>query len=140
MSPQLFFHISKWQSLKQFTPARGLRQADLISLYLFILCDEVLSRLLQKAQDEWQVSGIVISRRCLAISHLMLVDNVFLFGRASSLEAEAMRDCLVTYQWSSVVFSPNFKSSCKQPILCVLSMREIVGDVKYLGNPLFFLP
>lgn len=54
-----------------FEPKKGLRQGDSLSLYLFILCSEVLSRLLEK---DSKIQGIKISKTALEITHLMYAD------------------------------------------------------------------
>jgi hypothetical protein len=49
--------------LNIFIPSRGLRQRDHLSLYLFILCQDVLSRFLEKqlVDAEGGISGVKAS-------------------------------------------------------------------------------
>lgn len=73
---------------------RGLRQGDLLSPYLYILCAEVLSGLLTKAQQESHIQGISIATNASAISHLLYADDSILFCRAKTSEAKANMDIL----------------------------------------------
>lgn len=72
-----------------FLPSVGLRQGDPISPYLFILCMNVLSSLMIKAQDEGSLKGIKVSRRALPINNLIYADDVFLFFKANLESCEA---------------------------------------------------
>uniref|UniRef100_A0A803PFM8 Reverse transcriptase domain-containing protein n=1 Tax=Cannabis sativa TaxID=3483 RepID=A0A803PFM8_CANSA len=51
------------KSQKKTYPGRGLRQGDPISPYLFVLCNDVLSRMLDRSQDRGDIHGIKISRK-----------------------------------------------------------------------------
>lgn len=51
-------------------PQRGLRQGDPLSPYLFILCAEGLSALLQKAEHEGRIQGIKICRGAPSVNHI----------------------------------------------------------------------
>jgi len=51
-------------------PQRGLRQGNPLSPYLFILCAEGLSALLQKAEQEGKLEGIKICQRAPRVNHL----------------------------------------------------------------------
>lgn len=53
--------------------SRGLRQGDLISPYLFLLCVEGLSAMLRKEEREGHIKGVAICRRAPRISHLLMI-------------------------------------------------------------------
>ena len=85
----------------QFRPKRGLRQGDPLSPYLFILCQEVLSRILEKEFMEKNISGGKASIGNTPITHVMYLDDIVLFSEARMREANAINDCLEKYcRWS----------------------------------------
>ena len=78
----------------QFRPKRGLRQGDPLSPYLFILCQEVLSRILEKEFMEKNISGVKASIGSTPITHVMYANNIVLFSKACRREANAINDYL----------------------------------------------
>ncbi|XP_021774657.1 uncharacterized protein LOC110738567 [Chenopodium quinoa] len=100
-----------------FRPQRGLCQRDPLSSYLFVLCMEVLSAMLRKAESEGLFQGIKIARRALVISHLFFADDSLLFFQVSPLACEHVMNVLsalcdisgqmLNLQKSFVKFSPN---------------------------------
>ena len=53
-------------------PSRGIRQGDPLSPYLFLLCAEGFTFLLEKAQLEGHIHGVSICRRAPIISNLFM--------------------------------------------------------------------
>lgn len=60
-------------------PSWGLRQGDAISPYLFLLCAEVLSRLISYAESRELIYGVRICREAPSISHLFFADDSLVF-------------------------------------------------------------
>lgn len=67
-----------------FTPGRGLKQCDPLSLFLFILCSEFLTRLIHREEFLDKIHGIKVCRNAPAIFHLMYADDILLMSRANS--------------------------------------------------------
>ncbi|KAM6588709.1 uncharacterized protein LOC115718119 [Cannabis sativa] len=134
--------------LKKLIPQRGLRQGDPLSPFLFLLCQEVLSKLISKAEAQNEVHGIKIAHSATPISHLMFADDTILFARANSNEANKLMACLSTYEsWSGqscsksksgVLFSKNMSIERKSDILGILNINQVNGDERHLGNPFVF--
>lgn len=78
-------------------PARGLRQGDHLSSYLFILCTNIMSRLLEANPV---VQGIKVGRNTPAISHPLYVDDLLMAGRKNMRSAKAFWECFDKfYYW-----------------------------------------
>lgn len=86
------------EPIEPFQPQRGLRQGDPLSPYIYIICAEVLSRLITKAQQDGSITGISIATNAPAISHLLYADDSILFCRARPEEATTIMNILETYQ------------------------------------------
>ena len=63
----------------QFSPTRGLRQRDLLSCYLFILCVEVLSGLIIKSQESRVIHSVKILRSLKYHTCYLQIIIVFFF-------------------------------------------------------------
>ena len=64
---------------KPFILARGLRQGNPLSPYLFLLCANVLSCALLKQETTKHLKGIKIGRANQPLSHSLFADDLFLF-------------------------------------------------------------
>ena len=101
VSSVLFEVVVNWGKLAGFKPSRGLRQGDSLSLYLFILGQEVLSRLIKHDLRLKNVAGIRTSISGPTISHVMFADDIVLFSKASKKDAENLVKILEKYcKWS----------------------------------------
>ena len=82
-------------------PSRGLRQGDPISPYLFLLCAERFTSLLQHVEVEGRIHGLSICRWVPTISYLLFADNSPIFCRASHDEIKVINDILTLYEEAS---------------------------------------
>ncbi|KAA3477692.1 reverse transcriptase [Gossypium australe] len=101
-----------------FSPSRGLRQGDPFSPYLFIICAEGFSTLLEDEKNRGCMGGATIGRERLAINHLFFVDDCILFGDASREGAISVRE------------------EMKEDITSFLGVRVASSPEKYLGLPM----
>ncbi len=65
---------------ESFNPSRGLHQGDPLSPYLFILCQKVLSQLIDQQFSLRNISGVRMNVSGLAITHVMFADDLMLFA------------------------------------------------------------
>jgi hypothetical protein len=128
-----------------FKPSRGIRQGDLLSPYLFILCAEGLSTLLHKAEEEGKITGLPIARGGTKINHLFFADDSLLFCRATIAEWAHIQEILEKYkkasgqklnrEKTSLFFSRNTKEETKNFIISVAGVSATNRYEKYLGLP-----
>lgn len=68
---------------KSFKPGRGLKQGDQLSSYLFILGQEILSKLLESKLRSKNLHGIRTSKSGSTITHVMYTDDIDLYSKTS---------------------------------------------------------
>ena len=126
-------------------PSRGLRQGDLLSLYLFLLCTEGLNRMLQKAAPDDCIRGFSLCKKGPKISHLFFADDSQLFCRASLLDLQVIQNILSLYEKAlsqklnrektTIFFSKSVSEDTKTQISKYLEVPEVKEYEKYLGLP-----
>ncbi|KAH9726440.1 reverse transcriptase domain-containing protein [Citrus sinensis] len=128
-------------------PSRGLRQGDPLSPYLFIICAQGLSSLINHYERAGLLHGIRIARGAPCLTHLFFADDCFLFFKASDKEASVMKVALtlygaasgqrVNFDKSSISFSANTNKEVEHSICSLLGVRGTVNHGNYLGLPSF---
>jgi hypothetical protein len=126
-------------------PGRGLRQGDPLSPYLFIICAEGLSSLINQAENRGDIHGVKICRNAPIISHLLFADDCFLLFRATENEAMIMKNILATYEAASgqsinllkseLFCSRNVQTPLQNSIANILGVQQVLGTGKYLSLP-----
>ena len=76
----------------EFFPSRGIRQGDPLSPYLFVLCIERLSHLIQDAVSHGFWKPVTLSRKGPPITHLCFADDLFIFVEASMVQVDIIRE------------------------------------------------
>jgi hypothetical protein len=82
-------------------PSRGIRQGDPISPYLFILCAEALSAMIDKANIEGSITSVPTSKHGPRISHLFFADDYLLFCRSIISQWNYLANLLRRYEEAS---------------------------------------
>ena len=89
------------ESKGRIVPTRGLHQGDPISPYLFLLCVEGLSAMLQNEVRMGRIKGVPVCKGAPQISHLFFVDDSIIFYRATLEEANRVSQVLKDYKRES---------------------------------------
>lgn len=64
---------------KSFKPSKGLRQADPLSPYLFLMSATILSISLQKVESSRLIDGVKVGRNGCPFTHILFADDSLLF-------------------------------------------------------------
>ena len=87
-----------------FQSSQGIRQKDPLSLLLFVIVMEALSRMIDKTSDAGLLSGFSMGGEIsdpLRISHLLFADDTFIFCEASSDNLIYLRAILTWFEATS---------------------------------------
>lgn len=127
------------------TPERGIRQGDPLSPYLFILCAEVLSHMMNQAQATRSLIGVKISNQEPAINHLLFADDSLFLSLANTKTGRALKKILELYEEvsgqainlnkSTITFGSKVSPSVKTHMRNLLGIHNDGGMGKYLGLP-----
>ena len=125
-----------------FSPSRGVRQGDPLSPYLFLICMEVLTRELRKAQNIKKCGiGIKISPRATQIPCLLFADDSLLFCRSNLESCQRLNRLLanfcqnlgqlINFHKSSIIFSKNATAHDKKLLLqfLILHTKIVLGNI-----------
>ena len=123
----------------------SLRQGDLLSLHLFILCVEGLSSLIRRQEKAGLIHDVKVVRGAPMVSHLFFADDAFLFFRANQQEALVVKSILASYgrasgqpvnfNKSSISFSPNVGAGVVSQVCVELVVHVTSDHGTYLGLP-----
>lgn len=128
-----------------FKLERSIQQGEPLSPILFILCSEILSRLLLKEEERGRIYGIKVDRNASAISHLMYADDLIISCLANPGDTTFVMACLsyfcnwlgqlVNEEKSNIFFS---KSTPQKDIKEILGFKDMGATATYLGNSFVF--
>lgn len=114
------------QSYGFIAPNRGLRQGDPISPFMFVLCAEGLSFMLNQASDSGSLNGIQFSDEGPAIHHLFFADDSLFLYKADMSECQVFQEIFHKYEGatgqvtnlakSSLMFGKNIDPGLKKQI------------------------
>ncbi|XP_055800356.1 uncharacterized protein LOC129869757 [Solanum dulcamara] len=130
-----------------FHSTRGLKQGDPLSPALFIIGDEVLSRLMNNLHQHPQYHGFLMAKKGPQINHLSFADDIIIFSSGRSHTLKLIMETLHTYEHASgqlinrdksnfMVPSNAFNSTVRR-IKKVTGFKQKNSPITYLGCPLY---
>lgn len=82
------------RATRKFNHTRGFRQGDPMSPYLFNICPDSLTQLINQATHEGEWTPFWVGKDKVQISHVMFADDLTLFGRVDENTAFAVKKVL----------------------------------------------
>lgn len=132
---------------EEIIPTRGLRQGGPLSPYLFLICAEGFSELLNAAEREGKLEGVTICQGALSVTHLLFAYDSLLLLKADDRNANHLQHVLQLYEdcsgqvinkeKSSVLFSRNCSRSAKDGVMSTMQLSHEARSDKYLGLPVY---
>lgn len=127
-----------------FNAGRGVMQGDPLSPYLFELCIEALTQLLNRGTDTGRIK---YHPNCIKVplTDLCFADDLLIFSNASSTSLQGIEEFMESFyimSWLKVSYnkSENFyfrvDSSSQQQLANLVGLKVTKQPVRYLGVPL----
>ncbi|KAJ4796181.1 RNA-directed DNA polymerase (reverse transcriptase)-related family protein [Rhynchospora pubera] len=126
-------------------PTSGLRQGCALSPYLFIMCMDVLTRMLMHDTHNGRLKGVRLSRNGPTLNTLLYADDLLIFGEASMEEVRHIVSVLdqfcvmsgqqIGHSKSKVWFSNSTPQTMKNYVLQALNATLANPSEVYLGSP-----
>ena len=130
----------------EIIPSWGLRQGDPLSPYLFLLCAEGFSTLLNAAESNGVLEGVPVCNNAPSITHLLLANDSLLLLKVNDESANHLRyvlqleECLgqiINKDKSLIMFSRNTKTAAKESFMEILDISTEASCERYLGLPVY---
>lgn len=124
------------EATDRFYPTSGLRQGDPMSPYLFVICMEKLSQIINYRVEKKEWKGLKDSRSGPLISHTFFTDDLILFSEASTKQAEILKESIELFynlSGQKVSFAENVPNDLANNIARILNSSLVKDLGKYLG-------
>jgi hypothetical protein len=131
----------------EIIPKRGLRQGDPLSPYLFLICAEVFSCLLNAAEDRGDIKGVHVCPEAPSINHLLFADDSLLLFKIKSQSTSDLQyilslyeDCsgqMINKEKCSIMFGSNTREETRTAVMQSLDIWSEARNEKYLGLPIY---
>uniref|UniRef100_A0A2N9GXT2 Reverse transcriptase domain-containing protein n=1 Tax=Fagus sylvatica TaxID=28930 RepID=A0A2N9GXT2_FAGSY len=133
-----------------FLPSRGIRQGDPFSPYLFILCSEILARLVSREVENGVIKCVKLAPEAPCISKLSYADGVILFYGAKVAEVETLLHCVDKFSNKSKDFAfimerlearvNGWKSKCLSWSSRAILIKSVAQTTPIYGMSVFRFP
>lgn len=131
----------------EFTPSRDIQQGDPLSPYIYVICAQGFSSLLNGLCAQKLIKGLRMANRGPIISHLFFGNDSLILFKADPYSCLNVKEAITTYEdasgqlinfdKSALTFSPNTLHLNQTRVKQILGIKESKGHNLYLGAPSF---